>query len=355
MPFLSGFCGNPSSLHRPGRISRGALESAREQVATLVGASPSQVVFTSGGTESNNLALKGCAARGCGRSVVIGATEHPSVVEPALALEWVGHEVVRLPVDQNGLLDVAGFAEIGAENTALVSVMVANNETGVIQDLSALADYCCEHGVPLHCDAVQAAGKIPLRFADSGISLMTVSAHKIGGPKGVGALVMDKAIDLQPLLHGGGQERGLRGGTENVAAIVGFGRAAELALQGLENFSGQLLPIRERLHNGLLELPAVTVFAHAAKRIPNTLMFGTRGMDGEMLVMELDRKGFAVSSGSACSSMGKGPSHVLLAMGVEPELAASAVRISLGAGNTIEEADRFIRAFSELLATGAVV
>ena len=229
-------------------------------------------------------------------------------------------------------------------NRRFASLMLANNETGVIQEVSALADWMRECGGYLHCDAVQAAGKLPVDFTSLGAHLLTLSSHKIHGPKGAGALVIDKTVDLEPLLEGGGQERGLRSGTENVAAIVGFGKAAELALAGMETRRAHLLALRHRLESGLAGLPGSRIFAQNAPRLPNTVQFSLSGMDGEALLMALDRKGFAVSSGSACASGAGEPSPVLLAMGVDAETAKSAIRASLGKDNTEAEVDTFLAA-----------
>lgn len=333
LPYLGAFYGNPSSLHRLGRICRSAIDGARERVAALIGATPGEIIFVSGGTEANNLALKGLAAGMRPGVVAFGATEHPSVAESALSLEKTGWRTQTLPVDGDGrLLDGPLPADL-----RIASVMLANNETGTIQDIAPLAQSLRAQGVILHCDAVQAAGKIPVDFKALGVRLMTLSSHKIYGPKGVGALVVDPSVDLAPLLHGGGQERGLRGGTENVAAIVGFGKAAELALAELETRRARLSRLRERLEAGLDALPGAVIFARRAPRLPNTLQFAVAGIDGEALVMALDRRGIAVSSGSACAAGAGEPSPVLLAMGVDAETAKGAVRVSLGKDN--EEAD----------------
>lgn len=336
-PFLGGFFGNPSSLHRLGRISRSAVETARSRVAALVGAEPSQIVFTSGGTEANNLAIKGMAGVLAPGVIAWGATEHPSVLAPVQQLRKRGWELRQLAVDLAGALLAQSLGELPRERLRLASVMLANNETGVIQDVSTLAERVRASGAVLHCDAVQAAGKIPLEFNSLGAHMLTLSSHKLYGPKGAGALVMAKTIELEPLLAGGGQERDLRSGTENVAAIVGFGKACELALAELETRRSHCLKLRLALERGLARMQAVTVFAELAPRLANTVQFGLRGMDGEALTMALDRKGFAVSSGSACASGAGEPSPVLLAMGIDADTAKSAIRVSLGQDN--READ----------------
>jgi len=348
LPYLGKLYGNPSSLHRLGRIGRSAIDKARSQVAALAGADPSAVIFTSGGTEANNLGIKGLAAKLPTGSLAVGATEHPSVSAPAARLALKGWDLFNLAVDSDGLLRDESVANLSARQPRFASVMLANNETGVIQDVSALACGLRERGGYLHCDAVQAAGKIPVDFAGLGVHLLTLSSHKIYGPKGAGALVIDKSLELEPLLEGGGQERNVRSGTENVAAIVGFGKAAELALAGLEARASHLLALRQQLEAGLARIPGIRVFAQNAPRLPNTVQFGLSGMDGEALLMALDRKGFAVSSGSACASGAGEPSPVLLAMGVDAESAKGAIRVSLGKDNTAAEVDAFLAALNTI-------
>jgi cysteine desulfurase len=351
-PYLTGPYGNPSSVHRYGRAARDAVEAARLQVAVLAGAEPKEVVWTSGGTESDNLALQGviASARAPTR-ILYGATEHPAVLETAEALRQRGWGVETIAIAVDGLIDWPAFeAQLARAPLRLAAVMLANNETGVIQDTARAAALVHARGALLLVDAVQAAGKMQVDFHASGADLMSLSSHKLYGPKGIGALLLQAEVELAPLLHGGGQERGLRGGTENVAAIVGFGAAAELARLELEARAEQLLALRERLIAGLHALPGVSVFGEAAPRLPNTVQFGLKGWEGEALLMALDRKGIAVSSGSACSS-GKGePSHVLLGMGLPRDTAYGAIRVSLGKDNTAAEIDRFLAVLGELRA-----
>ncbi|MGX2041911.1 cysteine desulfurase family protein [Methylocaldum sp. MU1018] len=348
-PYLGTFFGNPSSLYRMGRICRGAIDTAREQIAALVGAHPSEVVFTSGGTEANNLALKGLAFSCEPGSIAAGATEHPSVSEPLDFLKARGWRVTTVPVDRNGVADASFVESLLAGDLRFATLMLANNETGAIQDIAPIAAVFRERGAVFHCDAVQAAGKIPVDFKALGAQAISLSAHKIYGPKGAGALILDKTVALEPLLHGGGQEQGFRGGTENVAAIVGFGKAAELALSELEERRARLLGLRRRLEDGLAAVPGAILFAAPAERLPNTLQFGVADYDGEALVMNLDRQGIAVSSGSACASGAGEPSPVLLAMGVEPAVAKSAIRVSFGKDNTETEVDRFLEVLKKLV------
>lgn len=340
LPWLKGGYGNPSSVYAKGREARSALDMAREQVALLAGSHPSQVIFTSGGTEANNSALKGVAFRLPQGRIATSAVEHASVAAPAAALRRFGWQHDAVVVDEHGVCTVDALEQSLLADTRLVSVMWANNETGTVQPVDALAARCRERGVLFHTDAVQAAGKLPVDFAASGAHLMSLSAHKLYGPKGVGALIYDKAVDMEPLLHGGGQEKGRRGGTENLAAIVGFGRAAELAHVELETRRRHLLDLRGRLEAQLVrDLPQAVIFAEKAERLPNTVFLAVPGLEGQTLIMALDQQGIAVSSGSACGSEHTEPSAVLKAMGVESDLALGAIRISLGKDNTEADID----------------
>lgn len=355
LPYLSGPYGNASSLHRYGRAARDAVEAARAQVAALVGARPRQLVWTSGGTESNNLALKGVAALHPNGRVLYGITEHPAVMEAAESLRTQGREVEAVAVDASGLVDGPRFTrQLAAGPVCLVALMRANNETGVIQDLAAVAAQAHAAGARLHVDAVQAAGKIPVDVVALGADLMSLSSHKLYGPKGIGALIVGDDVELAPLHHGGAQEKGLRGGTENVAGIVGFGVAAELAQLELETRAQQARALRDRLEAGLRALPGIRIFGDGAERLPNTLQFAVSGYDGEALLMQLDRKGFAVSSGSACASGSGEPSHVLIGMGLSREVAKGAIRVSIGKDNTSAEIDQFLAALQPFTAQGRV-
>lgn len=346
LPWLESQYGNASSRHEYGRRARQAIDEARQQVAAAVNAHPTEVVFTSGGSEANNLFLKGAAASMRPGVLAVSAVEHPCVIKPAAQLARQGWEVRSLAVDTAGSLNLADYAEALLSRPKLISVMTANNETGVVQDIAALANAAKAGGGWFHSDAVQALGKLPLDFRAlnaAGVHALTLSAHKAYGPKGAAALVLDKRVELQPLIAGGGHERGLRSGTENVPAIVGFGCAAELAAQRVAELSARLRAMQAKLEAGLAGLGA-RIFAVEAKRLPNTSYFAFPDIDGETLVGKLDRAGFAVASGAACSSANPEPSHVLRAMGVAPEIARGAVRISLGAGNTETEIEQFINA-----------
>lgn len=349
LPFLRERYGNPSSRHEYGRATRAAIDTARQQVAAAAGAHPTEVVFTSGGSEANNLFIKGAAA--CLRPgvVAVSAIEHPCVREPAADLKRLGWALHEIAVDAEGRIAEADFAAALAKPAKLVSVMLANNETGVLQDIPALAAKAKAARAWFHTDAVQALGKVSIDFRAlnaAGVNALTVSAHKIHGPKGAAALVLDKRVELKPLISGGGQERNLRSGTENVAAIVGFGVACELATARLEADAARMNELRGRLEQGLALLETV-VFSRNAPRLPNTVFFAVAGIDGETLVAQLDRAGFAVASGSACSSVSPEPSHTLLAMGVEAGMAKGALRVSLGRANTDEDVARFLQALDE--------
>lgn len=348
-PFLTTFFANPSSLYRAGRIVRSAVETAREQVASLVSVQPSQIIFTSGGTEANNLALKGAVTGDYLPRIAVSAVEHPSVLEPASWLGRHGGSSETIGVDAHGRIEKAEFELICSDKTDLISVMLANNETGAVQEISQLSAKAHEHNILFHTDAVQAAGKIPVDFNRLGVDSMTLSSHKIYGPKGAGALVVDKRLELSPVISGGGQEHGLRAGTENVASIVGFGKAAELAESQIEQRGRHLLELRKRLETGLEMIQGLVIFARESSRLPNTVQFGIPGTDGEMLLMLLDTKGIAVSSGSACSSGGGEPSHVLIAMGVDESLARSAIRISLGQSNTASDVNKFLEILNSIV------
>jgi cysteine desulfurase len=348
LPFLANQHGNATSRHSFGRAARAAVEHAREQVASAVGAYATQIVFTASGTEANNFAVHGICSNLDKGQILTSAIEHPSVSSPALALQARGWKAHSIKVDANCNINMAHLEKLLITPTNLVSVMLANNETGVIQDIAKVAELAREHKAYVHTDAVQALGKIPVDFFALNVHAMTISSHKIGGPLGAGALVLDKRIDIQPLLYGGGQEKGLRSGTENVAAIVGFGVACELAVKNLTAFDMHTENLRKHLETGLSKLNAV-IFGQNGLRIPNTSFFAFPNMDGETLVTALDKKGFAVASGSACSSDSDKPSHVLLAMGVEEDLARGAVRVSFSASNTIEQVHHFLTAIESEL------
>ena len=345
LPWMQTQTGNPTSRHVAGRAARDAIEYARTQVAEACGAYSAQVTFTASGTESNNFAVKGMAQHVENGQILTSAIEHPCVTKPALSMRNLGHQHQVINVDNNGNIDVAQYKTLLNTPTSLVSVMFANNETGVIQDIAQLAEIARQARALVHTDAVQGVCKIPLSFTDLNVHAMTVSSHKIGGPQGAAALILDKRVDIQPLLHGGGQERGLRSGTENVAAIVGFGMACEIGMANLGNYTQHTSHLRDAFEQGLKALAAqfnLVIFGQAVTRLPNTSFFAIEDIEGETLVMALDRKGFGVASGSACSSDSTEPSHVLLAMGIHPDLARGAVRVSFGNTNSMAEVEHFL-------------
>jgi cysteine desulfurase len=334
--------GNPSSVHGAGRAARRVVERARSKVAALVGASPDDVIFTGGGTEANNLALKGVAAR----RLLVSSVEHDSI---GAAAAHAGVAVSEIPVDSQGVVDLAALETLlTGEGPVLASVMLANNETGVIEPVAEVATRVHAAGGWLHCDAVQAPGRIGVDAAILGADLITLSAHKLGGPPGVGALILRGQVPLTANLHGGGQERGQRAGTENVPGIVGFGAAAELADKELE-----MAPVRAALRDEIEArlraiAPALTVLGEAVPRLPNTTCLTMPGVSSETQVMALDLAGVAVSAGAACSSGKVAPSHVLAAMGVPEGEANTAIRISLGWKTGPADIDRLVEAWSEL-------
>ncbi|TVR84226.1 MAG: cysteine desulfurase [Rhodospirillales bacterium] len=336
--------GNPSSVHRSGRAARQCIERARARVAALVGASMTEVVFTSGGTEANMLAV-----HGTGRSrVLMAATEHASTLEALPESE-------RIPVDGDGIVDLAALEALlqGDPRPALVCVMLANNETGTIQPVGEVVTVAHRHGALMHCDAIQAAGKIPVDVVSLGVDLLSLSAHKIGGPAGSGALIVRPGVAISPLQRGGGQERGRRAGTENVLGIAGFGAGAEVALATLPD-SAKLEGLRDRLESRLrLQMPMSMVIAAGAPRLPNTTCVSLPGVASDVQVMALDLSGVAVSAGAACSSGKVGRSHVLAAMAVDERIAASTIRVSLGWTTSEHDVDRFVAAWSDLAARTA--
>lgn len=343
--------GNPSAIYREGKRARGEMERARRSAALLVNATARRIHFTGGGSEANNLALKGAVFRAeeSRRHIVTSAIEHPSVLAVCRWLEGRGYSVTYLGVDGEGRVRSEDLQRAVTEKTCLVSVMLANNETGALQPLRELAAIARKRGALVHSDAVQAAGKIPVDVEDLGVDLLTLSGHKFHGPKGVGVLYVRRGVELDPLVHGGGQERGLRSGTENVPAVIGIGRAAELALSGLPSME-RVRALRDRLEEELRRLvPGARLNGPGEERLPNTLNMTLPGIRGESLVLALDQRGIALSSGSACHAGVPEPSHALLAMGLSDEEAHCALRISLGRENRPEEVDRFVAAVDDVV------
>jgi len=352
-PFLSDAFGNPSSLHTEGLQARDAVEEARERVARLIGANAEEMIFTSGGTEADNLAILGSvlARQRQGRHVVTSQIEHPAVLGGCHSLETQGFRVTRLPVGLEATIDPDDLANVLTDDTLLVTLMHANNEVGTIQPIHACAALARARGVLVHTDAVQSLGKVPTLVDDLGIDLLSLSGHKIYGPKGMGALYVRRGIALDPIITGGPQERGLRGGTEHVAAIVGLGAAAELAAARMADEMPQVAALRDRLERGILAtIPDVLVNGAAAPRLPTTANVSFKGVDGQSLVVALDLNGVAASTGSACSSGSLEPSHVLIAMGLPGEWLQGAIRFSLGAGNTVAEVDAVLHMLPPIVA-----
>lgn len=354
LPYLRENFGNPSSIHWAGRAVSGAVETAREQVAVLLGVKPAEVVFTSCGSEGNNFLLKGLARaqREKGRHIITTVVEHPSVLEPCCQLEKEGWEVTRLPVDSQGRLDLDQLAASIRPDTVLISVMAGNNETGNLYPLADIARLAREQGICLHSDAVQACGKIALDFKQTGLDLATISGHKFGAPKGVGAVYVKSGCLLEALIQGGHQERNRRSGTLNVAGIVGLGAACEIAARDLAAESAAIGGLRDRLEKGLMaQIGNVRIngCVDPAGRLPNTTNLSFCGVEAESLLMNLDLKGVAASSGSACSSGNLETSHVIAAMGVDPLQAQSSVRFSLGPDTTGEDIDLLLQEVPQIV------
>lgn len=350
MPYLETQQGNPTSQHSFGRHARTAIEEAREQVALAIHAHPTEVIFTSGGTEANNMIVHGAAIKNPQSTLVRSNIEHPCVARPMEALTHQGWHQDLLKVNHDGVIPDEAYQSITADNISLVSVMLANNETGVIQEVSHLSDFAKGKKAISHTDAVQAFGKMEVRFDELEIDAMTLSSHKIYGPQGVGALILNKRSDIEPLIYGGGQEKNLRSGTENIAAIVGFGKACELISESLKESSMRSRELQTTLEFHLKTLGA-EIFSEKVKRLSNTTFFAFKDIEGSTLLTALDKKGFAIASGSACSSVNKEPSHVLLAMGIDEDLARGALRISFGNQNTINDVTAFIETLKKELQT----
>jgi cysteine desulfurase len=356
-PYLDKFWGNPSSLYAEGRQAREAVDRARVQVAGLLGAEPGEIVFTGSGTEADNAALQGVLLAGglSGAHIVISAIEHPAILACCRQVVRLGVTVTELSVSSEGLVDPADLEAAMRPETRLVSVMAANNVTGTIQPIAELADIAHRRGVLFHTDAVQAVGKMPFDMRRQPIDLLSLSGHKLHGPKGIGALYIREGIELWPLLPGGGQERGRRSGTENVVGIVGLGKAAELAAVERSDEAARLVGIRDHMiENILAKIDNVYLIGHRWRRLPGHICLGFEGMEGEAikLLLELDKEGIAISSGSACSAIHAGqPSHVLAALGFDPLKARGSLRISLGRFNTIDEANRFLEVLPQAVAS----
>jgi cysteine desulfurase len=350
LPYFTEKYGNPSELHRVGREARAAVEQARAQVAAALGAGEREIVFTSGGTEGDNLALFGYLQRFEPGHLIISAIEHPAVMEAARALNRLGWAVDFVPVDEYGVVDVDAYDAAFRDDTRLASIMAANNVVGTLQPVAELARIAHEHGAVFHTDAVQVVGSLPVDVAGLGVDMLTVSGHKLHGPKGVGALYVKRGTRLTPILHGGGHERRLRSGTENVPGIVGLGAALELATREMPETRARLEVLRDRLATGVLEaIPEVRYLGHPTRRLPGNVAFTVRYIEGESMLLQLDAHGYMVSSGSACASGSLEPSHVILALGLGAEEAHGSLRLSLGRENTEDEVEGFLEVFPPIV------
>ncbi len=343
IPFLKEHYGNPSSIHRLGRVSNKAIKKVRKQIADLISADPEEILFTSGGTESNNTALYGISHANQGNHIITSSIEHEAILEPCKKLEKEGFEITYLPVNQEGLVNPIDFKQSIKENTCLASIMFANNEVGTLQPIKEISKICQEKNIFLHTDAIQAIGKVNINVKDLGVDLLSISSHKINGPKGVGALYIRKGIPIDPFIVGGGQENGLRSGTENVAGLVGFGKACQLAKENLEKNILHFKNLRDTLVSKVLEeILHVTINGHPEKRIPNNAHFSFLGVNGEDLIIKLDEEGIAASTGSACSVNTQKESHVLKSMGFSHDQISGSLRLTVGISNTISEIEKTV-------------
>ena len=352
MPYLTECYGNPSSVHGPGREARRALDQARRRLAAVLGAEPREILFTSGGSESDNWAIKGIALsrREAGRHVITSAIEHHAVLHACRWLEAQGFEVTYLPVDREGRVDPAEAERAIRKDTVLISVMTANNEIGTLQPVAEIGEIARRHGIPFHTDAVQALGAVPLDVRELPADLMSLSAHKFHGPRGVGALYLRKGIRIESLIHGGAQERGLRAGTENLAGIVGMARAAELAVQNLAERTARVARLRDELIRGIRErIPEAVLNGSETERLPGNVHFTFPEVDGEALLLRLDLAGIACSGGSACTSGSAEPSHVLAALGQDERLSRGGLRMTLGEENTEAEIREVLTVLPEIV------
>jgi cysteine desulfurase len=352
LPYFTDSFGNPSSIHSLGLETRTAVAEAREKVASLIGATSDEIIFTSGGTEADNLAIKGVAHANAhkGKHIVTTRIEHHAVEESCRYLEKQGFRLTHVGVDKEGLVDPKDVEKAVTAETILISVMHANNEVGTVQPIAEIGKMAKARGIYFHTDAVQTVAHIPTKVDELAVDLLAISAHKLYGPKGVGVLYVRKGTRIASFMHGGGQERGLRASTENVPAIVGLGKAAEIAQAEMDAESRHVTRLRDKLIKGLLDrIPQVRLNGHPTQRLPNNVNISIASVEGEALAVSLDLEGIAASTGSACSSEDAEPSHVLTAMGVPVELARGSVRFSLGKQNTDAEIDRVLEAFPRIV------
>ena len=357
LPYLKEEYGNPSSLHRYGRLARKAIEKAKKQIALLINADPSEILITSGGTESNNTALMGVTAMASKASkhdschdIITSQIEHDAILEPCKKLTQDGFNVMYLPVDSFGTVDLSEFKSKISDNTCLVSIMFGNNEVGTIQPISEISAICNKHKIFFHTDAIQAVGKVPIDVKELGIDLLSISSHKLYGPKGVGALYIKNGIDIDPIILGGGQEHGLRSGTENVASIVGFGKACEMARNNLSLNNALMTELRDTLIDKVLRtIPQTTLNGDPKHRLPHNAHFTFLGVNGEDLILKLDEHGIAASTGSACSVNTQKASHVLQAMGFSHEQITGSLRLTVGIFNNEKEMAQAVSFLEEIV------
>jgi len=350
LPYLKEQYGNPSSLHRYGRLAHKAIEKARKQIASLINAEPSEILFTSGGTESNNTALRGISMKNPSSQIITSSIEHDAILEPCKKLAQNGFDIDYLPVDEFGMVKYSDLKNHISEKTSLVSIMFGNNEVGTIQPISEISKICKQYKVPFHTDAIQAVGKIPIDVKELDIDLLSISSHKLYGPKGIGALYIKNGIDVLPVILGGGQEHGLRSGTENVASIVGFGKACEIAKNNLNENISQIKKLRDTLVEKVLnEIPEVILNGHSHSRLPNNAHFTFLGVNGEDLIIKLDEYGIAASTGSACSVNTQKASHVLQAMGFSHEQITGSLRLTIGIFNNQKEIEQTVSVLKKVV------
>lgn len=352
-PFMLESFGNPSSVHLFGREAKVALDDARERVAALLSATPEEIVFTSGGSESTNLAIKGCAEANArkGRHVITSSIEHHACLDAVKHLGRNGFETTYLPVDGDGIIDLNALRDAIRDDTILVSIIHANNEVGTIQPVEEIIEIAHERGAIVHLDSIQAVGAIPVCASELGADLISMSAHKFYGPKGIGALYVKKGVKVVPLIHGGPHERKRRAGTQNVAGAVGMAKALELAVEHVDDEVARLTKLRDRMIDAILtQIDHVRLNGHRTRRLPNNVNVSIEYVEGEAMLLNLDVKGIAVSSGSACSSGSLSPSHVLMAMGVPSEIAHGSLRFSMGKGTTEADVDHVVRTLVDIVA-----
>ena len=348
-PYFSEKYGNPSSLYSAAREAKMAMEEARAEIAALINAGPEEIIVTSGGTESNNLALKGTAFAKKKGHIVTSAIEHHAILHPLKWLEEQGFKVTYLPVSEDGILDAESVADAIRKDTILISIMHANNEIGTIQPIGEIGNIAAERGIYFHTDAVQSVGKIPVDVEKMKIGMLSISSHKLYGPKGVGALYLRKGVKIDPLLHGGGHERKRRSGTENVSGIVGLGKACEISKKEMGKEGKRLTQLRELLIKNVLKIENSWLNGHPKKRLPGNANFGFKFIEGESIILELDFNGIMANTGSACSTSSLKPSHVLTAIGLRPEYTHGSLRATLGRQNTKEEVDYVIETLSKVV------